>query len=64
MFLILSEIYDFGSINGWIVFDFRFLSRLGSNVSVRYITTLSLFPISSSIDLCLRLLIDDKDGIS
>lgn len=66
MFLILSKICDFGSIDRGRVSCFEILSCLWSNILVRYITALFLLSIKGlSLDLYLNSLsIDNKSGVS
>lgn len=64
MFLVLSKICDSSSTDSRKVSSFRFLSCLWSNILVEYIIALSLITISLSFDFCLRLLINNKSGVS
>lgn len=64
MFSIVLEIYNSGLINDWKVFGFRSCKHLWSDILVGYIIVLPLVSKGFSPNLCLRLLIDDKDSVS
>ncbi len=62
--MILSEIYDPDSINGWKISNFRFMICLWFNISVRYLTILLLVFKDLLLNLYLKLFIVDKNSIS